>query len=384
MLAVLQGASTDRRPTVEPILIAYESNRAALEQFGTLAFTYSDGVSDTVDFARHDLAKTRWRVMAVGRGRYLYKKPWRLFELLYPPEVMGEQRKQVNRNTWESPIGSWRAMTDGQTYLSNTVGVSEKPPWTYIHTAGLGSDRRPFFNSLSIPLALGDESPTDPVDMKRALSAVVGGDATAKLVSLDPDAVIDGVPVVVVRVELGWSRLTFWLDPERGSIPLRTRLESTEGEFVQQLDYSDIRRAPTGAWFPFRRIFVTPNLDRIPFRPGKGLRVFEHVITDANFETPPDRADFRIEFPDPVELLHVATDIAYPRTKVWDLDAISSSAARAGTIRAPLATTHQMGQGMPGERSDPWWDLPVIALGVLLAVGGGITLLRRRRRGLPT
>ena len=370
----------DDRTVVQAIVTAHEANRVALDTSGDIRFTFSDGLlPGGVDFRERELAKLARTEYSTAPGRYLFDRPHRLYEHTVPLEEQARQIIHTGPGEAKSPIFSFRALTDGRTVLYDTVGSSEDDQ-SLIHTPWLVDNINQFFDSVNLPLDLGYPEPRN-FSIDKVGQEWLDGQGDWELRSIDTTAALDGRNVVELTFHWGELTLIFWVDLERGAIPLRTRIEGEDRTLKSQLAYNDLRWVGERGWMPFQMFQFYPNDADTPNRPGDGIRYFAFTITDADFERTPPREEFAFEFPGIITITNTSTIVAYPSRKVWGLDDISRAAAARGvkwqTTEEPPVPI------MPGELapSTPLWVWLLIAVGLCLLAFWGLQLYRRRHHG---
>ena len=370
-------ATGDDRTTLQAIVTAYESNRSALDASGSIHFAISDGLlPDGVDFQERDLPKFPRTEYFSTPARYLFDNPRRLWDQALSAEALVSQTVRTGPGAGGSPVESFRLMTDGRTVLFDIVNVAEDNK-TLIHAPTLVDQISEFFKYPRLPLDFGNPGHRD-LTLGSVGKEWLDGQGLWKLQSVDATAVLDGHRVVELTFRHQNEVLTFWVDLERGAIPLRTRFEGLDKVFYYQIDLADIRWVGDRGWFPFQMLSFQPNMKGTPLRPGEGIHYWEYKVTEADFDRTPGREEFAIEFPKKTKISNMKTLIAYPAQQVWGLDDISSAAAERGQyVGGPEGPP---GPFMPRELAPrPLGISPLILAGLCLLAIGGLWLFRRRR-----
>jgi hypothetical protein len=329
-------------------------------------------------------------------GRYAFDGSMGSFEQSAPEEVLRARFFPVDQGArWAGPPYWVRALTDGRlTLLDRRIPGSAPAPGDHSTPgSGVGPGLEPgtsaFSGHVFLPLigrggrgGLADVASNSGVDREE------GGPWADRVIRLDLDASLDGLPVVAVTLELPGGLMHLWVDPGRGAIPVRIRVERARPPVlgpdggvvsearvdVTQLDFEEIRQLPGGAWLPFREVVSTAGSadGRAPPEPYRTTS-----ITEASFDEPPPRSAFRIEYDTPTlpRLLGDRPAPTSPRL-VWDLDAISGIDPQS--LGPPIPSRpppgdEQEGDGLFGRSLDLTAGL--VALGLLTA-----TLWASRRR----
>ena len=195
--------------------------------------------------------------------------------------------------------------------------------------------------------------------------------------SADPDAKLDGRRVTKVVLRAVAGRRTFWVDPERGSVPLRVE-DTFDGDPSRRdtLLHEDLRLLEGAGWLPFTRLLVDSS----------GGLVERIELTDVELGRPGPAA-FQLDFPSDTPLMDMARQLRYQPRRVWNLHHLpsehskdSEKAEAAGVSTAPE---------MPGEverPSLPWRPIFLLLGSVCLAAALWRTRPKwfsRRGRGGP-
>jgi len=211
------------------------------------------------------------------------------------------------------------------------------------------------------------------------------------LTGVDDSARLDGIDLVKLSFELPNPRtqVTFWVDLERGAIPVQTRVVEEAKDHgtlaVWEEHLGDLRRVASG-WLPFRMTHVSGSTSRREGSGGSpsggafsGLLVRETVVDKADFESRPAAAVFALEFPKEVSVIDSDRLLAYGRRRVWTLRDFSPSAqakARRISLKSPFPTQPP---AMPLE-SRSWWPAGLAIVGLACVLSAGALLLYKWRR----
>jgi hypothetical protein len=204
-------------------------------------------------------------------------------------------------------------------------------------------------------------------DLFRDLTAIKDG--TASLRELDFDSHLDGLPVCKVSLAYETATCTYWIDLNRGCVPLRILNHYNQSNTETTVSYGDLEQVPDAGWLPRR------SLDFI----GNGTTVHRMVVTEVDVRNKPPSSVFQLEFPEPVRLVDGAKMLVYTRGKTWSLLKLPS--ANSPGTKALAKSFSAFPPDLPGEIEPglPWAAiLPTIALLFLILVS--IVVLKRRRR----
>ncbi len=355
------------------IRTAYLANRAAITH-GQARFHIAVGKAATIEEAVKGDLSPKW----VAQGLYALDGPNLRYENLHSLEDMVSERTKIGKNEYMCTISSERFVTNGELILSDRISP-DGDDMTMIHTAQIDPEPESFQFCVpfQFPLDLGEPKPR--CDLATNIDDALSGVEGWTLEEVDENAVLGGVPVCYLRFAVHGDNVPnspteYWIDLEHGAIPIQTVMTikySDSGEGTVYKVEGEIRNVGDG-WLPFQETNVVP--------PGKdGLRLVRRItIDEADFTRPPDRAIFRMEFPEPRVLINSASMVRYKKQAVWDLDDLPAESSGAAE-RISLAEPPPPAPEMPGPvASRPWWATPLIAMGALLLVGSGLVFWRRR------
>lgn len=350
---------------------AYEANRLGMKQW-TAAFELTVGRSATPEAIR----KNEWsKQFATAKGSYVYDGKNGRYELLHSDADIVSNRTKISNNEWTTPLSSFRLLTDGRVTLSDYVDVlgDDKSP---LHSAQIDAGVEGFFNPIQFPLSLGDPDRDDWSAVRgRGRAANVG--VPWKLAAVEHDVDLDGVRVTKLSYELQAARWTFWVDLERGAIPIRRHYAESDSGPKLYREYARVERVNDGAWLPRESFELLTS--------GKRDGSVKKLTIDAiDTQAKVDRSRFRMEFPAARKFYNTADRVYYTDVKVVDLDKLPAvGAANVGRF-AEGPTTSGNAPKMPGElQGGSVW--PAVSGIILLCIAAALAIhhvYRRRQRAI--
>ena len=186
-------------------------------------------------------------------------------------------------------------------------------------------------------------------------SAAEGGET--KLVSIEDHVAFEGRDVTKVTLAVLGGQRSYWIDVERGAIPLRMHEERDDSLPTSDIYLGELQQVPGQGWFPMTRTRV-----------GADLRVQRWIVQDAEWENPPGPKEFRVEFAEPLSVYNRTDSVVYKPRKIWDLadlPGINSPDSEPVVDRVVLG-----GPPMPGVReSSPW------TMWVAIAAAGSVVVI---------
>jgi hypothetical protein len=324
-----QSPSAIEQALLLDIVNEHDSNRSGLDRHGSAAFRVRTGVlPEGTSRQTFDLDQIVWQPLLELTGRYRFDGSHAVYELGDSP---AELARRNTPSTEPRVLSAVRLLTDGRTTLvdfpDRSSGTTPSAP-----RAHLESRADAFYSRLEFPMRLGAPAVISPDLDIRIIHRAATGQTDWPLKSIDPDARCFGTRVVKLAFE---SRIRecleeiVWVDRSRGSIPIRTRMQTPDGALLSQTEYADLRYIPDRGWMP-HRLCIYETSRGSALHPGDRILVREIQIMDANFAQPPDRSEFRLEFPEVVRLTNISHGGTFPEKKSWDLDAISREAEIQG------------------------------------------------------
>ena len=163
-----------------------------------------------------------------------------------------------------------------------------------------------FLNAFDFPLWVGQDGLSGPYDLQRESRRLAEGKCAVK--EIDFHSRLDSLDVCKVVLDFGSGQRTYWVDINRGAIPLR--IEDSRGPKKTHISVQDdLRFIPNAGWLPFTQ--------RLVMQDGKIVR--EIHITEAEVHLKPDVSEFQLDFPSAVKMYDDARKRKYLPRKTWSL-----------------------------------------------------------------
>jgi hypothetical protein len=335
--------------------------------YGTFRFQYTRGFSTNLADAEKEVFARAFE----EAGYYAFEGENGRYETVAEPTVLAAATTRTGELRSSSLIRSFRSLTDGKSTLVDTHFPDEtgtRLNHGLIMSAGTG----PFYGSGSFdfPLYLGDNGKGgDDYDLFKYLTAAKDGKAPG--FELDMDSQLDAMKVArfVYPRKDGKGKYTYWVDIERGSVPLRILIHSNPTNTDTIHIFSDLEQVSNAGWLPRKRLRIIHN--------GQKAIVDRLVITDIDTQHKPKPSTFQLEFPEPIEVLDSPKKLAYPASKTWSLLKLPGRSSRG--VRA--VERYVPPPEMPGEAvATPLWVIVAAGVSILLLVFGSAILVGRRMR----
>ncbi len=346
---------------IAAIRTAYESNRTSLTH-GRVRFRYAIGHARDLENAK----SSRWSKRTEADGLYLFEWPRARFELVFAPHDMAGNRIRTGPDQFTSLSFTTRLLTDGQLTIVDRPALG-RDETSLVSRPQIVPGVRAFYDELFFPLDLGDPE-ADRFDLGRDLMEAERPGSGRKLARVDADASLEGVPTVLLEFEMTAGRRSYWVDLERGALPLQILDEVTDG-LSHRFIHGDIRHVAGSAWLPFRELLYISD----------GM-VKELVIQDAEFAERPSTKGFQLEFASAVPLMDTARMARYSPRKAWDLRTLPS-ANSPEVQRVALVQPGPPPPEMPGERGRGLSKSELLLYAGLLLLASGAIWSYWRRRG---
>ena len=337
----------------------YAANAASF-QYGESDFDIITGqASEGAATKPHDVSNA-----LIGKGKYIFDDRNARCENLYDDATLLRGSHAINDMNTSSALYSFRALCDGKVTLMERIIAD-----AFHHSVQRVSEIKPgmsvFCSAFEFPLNLGKPN-CDKDDLPSNIDLIRTGGY--KLKSLERSIEFEGRKVV--RIELSWSAYDriYWVDTDRGSVPLRTLTKLDSGHYIDSR-YDDIIELQGFGWLPkTMSTFISQ---------ASSIRIIHlHTIDISHM---PDRANFRIEFEKATALVDTSKDLIYSPRKSWSLDELPRIGSKESK---PL----QKGQSAPivphpGEIEVDRTHGKYFTIAVMVLFGGSVCLWYRRRRG---
>ncbi len=367
----------------------FQSNLARIPRAGLLKVRHEDYTQDALDF---DGSKPIGRAIET-EYLYAFDSPDAYWEVQRRIQS-GEPREQ-QEVTSAHPEASYRirGLSNAQVELS----VEFPADGSIRPNLWLGSSE--CLTHVPLPL-LQRRLPTEVIQVADELLVFTSRGSVYRhlaqpwsLVDLVDDQEVDGTPVVMITIEFQSGLRTYWIDPNRGALPLRIREivyqervpserkndgSLDESTSIAEIDYGEIREIAEDVWFPFLEVRRASR-----YREPTNISLRHRTrITDAEFGKTPDPELFQIQLEKPLALsppTRAQEPIGKARA-IWDLQALSEIDLDAW--RSAIELDSQTGKSpKPVLIHDPssWTSVDVIVgCSLILFLGIAVWQLRNR------
>jgi hypothetical protein len=364
LLAGLVGYQAgDQTEQLEYLRLSFKANKDAFA-FGSFRFEYTRGKSASFSDAESGVFSKSVK----EDGFFAFEGKNARFELIADPRGLASVTTRIDKRHTSSLAKSFRALTDGKATLLDFLDLDE-PQTALVRGPAVeiypGASK--FYNDayFQFPLLLGTDEPR-PYDLFRDLNEIKNGNST--LAELDFDAELEGVKVCKLSLRYKEGNCTYWIDMNRGCVPLRILNHYNKTGSEATYLYGDLEHVANAGWLPRRRLRIIQN----------GAVVDRLVVTQIDAKNKPQPSVFQLEFPEPIILVDRARNLVSPARKVCSLIK-PPSAAFPGSRPFVSASPPEM----PGEidSTSPWFVV-LIAAAVLLFLAGSIVMVSRRKRAV--
>ncbi len=343
---------------LKAIAAAYDENLAKFPRCQS-ELKVRVGKADGIAEARKD----EFRTSAEGEGRFAFIPGHWIYEFNFSREALLAAARSTPGNKISGSLVSSASIADSR----RTLAVRTFPGFDLKSVTRLGTITAgpgEFFRGLTVPLALGvPEGQRD--DLASDLRSALTGGAT-RIDSVNDHEVFEGHKVVTIVVSTPDQKRTYWVDVERGAIPLRLTGVSRDGSTTLEVYLDDLQLVPGHGWYP--------NVRTLWMGGGHARRV---QLLQPKWDVKDDLTTFRLQFDDPVGIFDRAAMLSYSPRKVWDLETIpKKGSADAAVVRDTPAPPRP---ALPEER-EPSFVGRYLLFGGLATVGVVAIALWCRRR----
>jgi hypothetical protein len=343
-----QDSSNDKIEELKAIRTIFDENRNKFDR-GNFRFSYVRFRDCNLD----DVKQAHFKNSNKCTGEYIFNGQFAKYVRLLPDDVLTSNVTEIGAGKVGTDLISFRAVTDKRRAMKD---LHIAPAKTHTeHKLTISSNLASFYQDIIFPLELGfaDEYRRD---IAMTIEAIIEGRQGIQLVSIGHDAILGNRKVTRIEIEKGGFATAFYVDLERGCIPLQTQRENKRRKTFTEL-LGDVRLVPGHGWLPFSSTY---------FYDGRG----EHVeITSYDLEIPRDVS--QLEFARPEIASDMDAKHYYPARVKWDLANLPSSKDSTA-----FGTPGDAGEPtMPGELERPprghfvYYILGAIILALLYIVG---------------
>jgi hypothetical protein len=223
-----------------------------------------------------------------------------------------------------------------------------------------------FNRRFDFPLYIGNKA-GHVFDLFSALTQVKEGEAS--LDRFEANSLLGERKVSRLTIDYGNAKVTYWVDLERGGIPLRVLQEPAQDGTKSLIIHDKLEFVASAGWIPRRRLEVI------------GERIFEELaVTDIDVKRKPEASVFRLDFPQPIGLVDQARRLSYSPRNSWsllNLPGPSSPGARAVDLRPVFEPDDLPGELVP---SVPWPIILAATFAVLFLLICAIAAYKFRHR----
>lgn len=361
LAATLACQAHDWVEQLECARLSYRANKEAFA-FGTFRFQYTIGFAASASDAQSGVF-----VRSIKEdGFYVFDGKNARYELTADPKAVASVTTGIGARTSTSLARTFRMLTDGKVTFVDRLHL-DSAGRDLLHQPHIFATTSYYHQHFEFPLYLGDQSDR-PYDLFCDLTGVKEG--RASLGELDLDSRLGDLKVCKLAFAWEDGRRTYWIDLNRGSVPLRILEHYNPTNVDINFFFSDLVQVPGAGWFPRRMVHII----------GNGATVHRFDVTEIDARNRPTFAAFELDFPEPVGLYDEARKLAYSRRKTWSLLNLPSPSSREAR---PVVPTLIPGGELPGEiEAGPPWPTIVAAAIILFLTVGSVLIVRRRKNRL--
>lgn len=365
-LVALEDSKAPQGDLFRAIHDAFVSNQAAFP-FGQVKFTFIQGTAKNEVAARDGNFEPGYG----ASGIYVFAQRRARYERVFSEEDMRKSNQYMN-NSILSILDSFRMATNDEITLYDSISATARSGLA--RGLRLAPGRAIFDRDFRFPLSLGQPNVSARENLGKFLRNALETNSGTRVSKIESDLVFEDHPVVKIAFTLKYGSSEYWIDLERGAVPLkvveRAAATGTSRELRTVTHFDDLRLVPNRGWLPFKESWWHS-------RDSTGGQI---VIQEASFDRPPKSAAFNIEFPQPISIVNEAKGVRYPPRSVWNITSLPSSGSR-GVEKVEYASVPEAEiPKLLGERVS-WAKYQLLVLGIvtLTLTIVLISWIRRRR-----
>jgi len=368
-MPVEQPGSPDARQ-VKAVAEGCLANREAFA-FLTCKFTFRRGKAQSIESAlRGEFLQPD--SVVVGKVRWMVDGDRVLYELTTDPKIFQEAEAQARKEgamRFSTPLTSETNLTDGRWKLA--YGSS-------MRSANIIRPERPGWDINISPFSMNMMGPNEAFGPGNMLRGCLSGKFFCHSLSTEQ---VDGLSTVVATIgETNESvRKKYWLDPERGFLPIRAASFSASGEELRRGYWTDLRKSSGARWFPWRAVAISK-----PESHAAEIAVEEIRVSSLDVDKRPPHEAFHVMIPKGTSVSYPGTSLAFFGTKTDErvgLDDIPKLHQRCLDSIPFWEARNARGRDPAAEGANRRWPFGIItasAAGLFLIIGGGAWYYRRR------
>jgi hypothetical protein len=273
----------------------------------------------------------------------------------------------INHTEFTKPLQSVSSISPKLMLTNGAVtfigGIAVSPKDKKVNHRGMivnGTDL--FDTSFHFPLNLGLNR-LRVSNVGKDLDDAINNRDVAKSFELDTDVAFEGRNLYRVVLRSKSSQRTYWIDAERGGVPLQVLDNTSEGTKTWQTNYEMLKRVGNHGWLPFRKVRYNHM--------AKRAKIMEIKQFDSDFN--PQPSDFTISFPEPITIIDTVHNRAYGKKSSLALLSLSvPSYKESNPIRVDLSTPLPRAPVLPPAIESPSrlpWVLVCTTVALLLVIG---------------
>jgi hypothetical protein len=349
---------------LEFLRLSYKANKDSFA-YGTFRFRFTRGSSASLADAESEVFSKAFELS----GFYAFEGDNARYESVADPKVLAAATTRTGELRTSSLITSFRSLTNGKFTLRDNHQLNKEGA-PLRHGTVMSSGTNAFYRSGSFdfPLYIGDNgNGGSEYDLFRHLTETKGGKLS--LAELDMDSHLDGFNVCKFSCTWKDGRATYWIDLNRGSIPLRVVVHYNPNNTDAVFIFTDLLQMPNAGWLPRKKLHIIHN--------GKAAIVDRVVVTEFDTEKNPGPSTFQLDFPEPIRVLNSPEKVVYPPSKTWSLLKLPSPSSKGvrPAMQLPAPTPDLPGEAAPTR----FWMMALVAAVVLfLALGFALILARQK------
>lgn len=365
-LALMGSDQGDTADTLKVIANAYASNFEAIRR-GKLVVIVTEGTAANAAAARN--GDIQGQVQSTIN--YMFTNKNKIYTHLYKDDDVIRGTKLIAPMTTSTRFNPIRMATNGTNLLIDLINL---PPDSTVlkHRPVIQADNGLFQRRYGMPMNFGFMR-RNMHNLEMDLESARLAPEASRILRFRDGEPFEGRKVFEIALRAPNGDRVYWVDSEKGCLPLQILDKSKEGAPVLQINYEHIKEIDKNIWSPMA----------VNMYMHQSKRAWRYQIKEFKLDFPDELSETKFEFPTPVAVVDTVNSLRHAETTSFSLSNIIAPSRRQSTpIKIEASSPPPK---LPGERerSNQWmrYLLGVVSASLVLFVFYRIRRSRVERNG---